>query len=250
MTGKINIILILGIILISTVACKHSPLVTQEAADIIPTPTDTGAGNPVNPGNGGNTGIPCNPDTIYFQNTILPLFISNCAKSGCHNAASAQKDIILDSYSNIMSSGEITTGNASEGDIMQVITETDPDDIMPPPPNQALSQQQINMIAQWINQGAQNNYCEECDTTNVTYSVKIRSILDAKCVGCHNNTVASDGINLTNYTGVQTVALNGRLFGAVNHSPGFTAMPQGGAKLPDCEIAAIRIWIQDGAPNN
>lgn len=233
------------------VSCKHSPLVTQEVADVIPIPTDTSSnGNPGNPGNPGNNGIPCDADTVYFQNTILPLFISNCAKSGCHDAATAQEGIILNSYTNIMGSGEIEPGDASEGDIMEVITENDPDDRMPPPPNQPLSSQQINMIAQWINQGAQNNRCDECDTTNVTYSGKIRAILDGKCVGCHNNTLASDGVNLTNYIGVQSVALNGRLYGAVNHAPGFAAMPQGGPKLPDCEIAAIRIWVQDGAPNN
>ena len=128
MKSNNSIFLIIGIITLLTIACKHSPLVTQEAADIIPTPTDTSSGNP---GNGGNNGILCDPDTIYFQNTILPLFISNCAKSGCHDATTAQKDIILDSYINVMNSGEITPGNASEGDIMEVITETDPDDIMP-----------------------------------------------------------------------------------------------------------------------
>ena len=28
----------------------------------------------------------CHPDTVYFQNEILPLFTANCASAGCHGA--------------------------------------------------------------------------------------------------------------------------------------------------------------------
>lgn len=245
--GCINLITVITLI-VTISACKHSPLTTEDIADAVNNmdTTSTGGGG----GNGGNYGIPCDPDSVYFQNTILPLFVSNCAKSGCHDVATAQEGIILNSYANIMASGEIQPGDASEGDIMEVIMENDPDKVMPPPPNQTLSPQQINMMAQWINQGAQNNYCDACDTSNVTYAGKIRPLLDGKCVGCHNNTLASSDVNLSNYSGVQTVALNGRLYGAVSHTAGYFAMPQGGAQLPACEIAAIRIWIQSGAINN
>jgi hypothetical protein len=49
---------------------------------------------------------------------------------------------------------------------------------------------------------------------------------------------------------VQTVALNGKLFGAVNHSSGYSSMPKNGNKLPQCKIDEIRIWITNGALNN
>jgi len=55
---------------------------------------------------------------------------------------------------------------------------------------------------------------------------------------------------LGDYTVLKTLALNGRLIGAVTQAPGFSAMPKGGARLPDCRIAEIRTWIRNGAPNN
>jgi hypothetical protein len=231
--------------------CKHEPILPELNPEETSNGGNTG-GTGGGTGNGsGNTGIPCDPDSVYFQNDILPLFVSNCAKSGCHDATSHQDGIVLNSYSAIMSSGEIEAGDPSEGDIMEVITENDPDKIMPQPPNAPLTSAQVNMIATWISQGAQNNFCSgDCDTLNVIYSGKIAPLLQAKCVGCHNNNTTSGNINLSNHAGVQQQALNGRLWGAVNHEAGYSPMPKGGAQLPSCEIAMIRIWIEDGAANN
>jgi hypothetical protein len=188
---------------------------------------------------------------VYFENDILPLFISNCAKSGCHDAASHQEDIVLDSYNHIINSGEIEAGDPSHGKILDMITETDPDKVLPPQPNTPLSAAQINSITTWINQGALNNSCSgACDTLNVTYSGTAVPLLQSKCIGCHNSTTTSGDVNLSNHAGVQLQGLNGRLLGAVNHVAGYTAMPQGGSKLPPCEIDELRIWIEDGAPNN
>jgi uncharacterized membrane protein len=242
----ILIAIFVTIIFLLMESCKHTPLGTEDISEVIPVNNDSTG----NEGNGGSNEISCDPDSVYFDNTILPLFISNCAKSGCHDAASAQDGIILNSYSNIINTGDIEPFNTNAGDIVEKITESDPDDRMPPPPIAPLTQPQINSIVQWINQGAQNNHCDQCDTLNVTYSGKIKPILDGKCTGCHSGSSPSGGISLSAYNGVQAVALNGRLFGAVNHSAGFVPMPQGGNKLPQCEIDAIRIWTDAGAPNN
>ena len=90
-----------------------------------------------------------------------------------------------------------------------------------------------------------------CSTAGVTYSVTIKNILDNNtCISCHGGSFPSGNINLENYVGVRTQALNGKLFGAVNHSPGFSAMPRGGSKITPCEIAKIKAWIDAGAPQN
>jgi uncharacterized membrane protein len=225
-------------------SCKHRPFSAVE--DEIPVPTGGGGGG----GGGGISGIPCDSDTVYFQNTILPLFVSNCAKSGCHDAITHEEGIILDSYANIMATGQITPFDPWDGDIMEVITETDPDKIMPPPGNGSLTSQQINLIAQWISQGAQNNGCELCDTLNVTYSAKVKPLVDLKCKGCHSGSNPSYGINLSTHAGLQAIALNGSLTGSIQHAAGYYAMPKGTAKMPPCEIALIRIWVNAGAPNN
>jgi hypothetical protein len=83
-----------------------------------------------------------------------------------------------------------------------------------------------------------------------TYSGAVRPILDLHCIGCHNNSVQNAGVNLTTYTGVQTVALDGRLAGVINWDPGYPQMPFGGEKLSDCNITQIMKWIDAGAQNN
>jgi len=49
---------------------------------------------------------------------------------------------------------------------------------------------------------------------------------------------------------LRILALNGTLAGAIEHTPGFTPMPQFGDKLSDCNIAIIKAWINNGALNN
>ncbi len=207
------------------------------------------------PGNGDTIviggGIPCDPDSVYFNEQILPILASNCAFSGCHDAASHQDGVILDNYTNTMNTGDVRPFNLSGSDLYEVITENDPDKKMPPPPRTALSSAQISLIANWINQGALNISCSSaCDTNNVTFSGTIRPILQNKCIGCHSGSAPGGGINLSAYSGVYPVAVNGKLHGAVSHSAGSIAMPQNAAKLPDCEINKIGIWVNAGAPNN
>ena len=156
--------------LVLVVACKHMP-------PLIPT-------DPTNPPVGGG---PCDPDTVYFQNDILPIFQTNCAKSACHNAASHIEGIILTDYNNIVSTGEIVGGRPNSGKIYESIISSSSSDIMPPPPDAPLTADQIAKILKWINQGAKNNYCDAgCDTVNVKYSTQVKSLLSSKCTGCHN----------------------------------------------------------------
>lgn len=90
-----------------------------------------------------------------------------------------------------------------------------------------------------------------CDTTNVRYSVEIVGILNANCNSCHAAPASSgNGIVLNNYTSLKPWATNNTLYNVVNHTPGFSQMPKGGAKLASCDIAKIRTWIRNGAPNN
>jgi hypothetical protein len=240
---------IAGIIFIILIAllftgCKHDPIL--QPGMIATTSTSQPENNP--PSYTDNT---CDPDSVYFNNDILPLFISNCAKSNCHDAAGHQHGVILNSYSNIISTGDIEAGNPSAGKIMEALTTNELDDRMPPPPAAPLFNSQINLINTWINQGALNNSCSgHCDTTVVTYSGTVAPRMQANCEGCHNSNSAAGNVNLSNYSGVLVVAANGKLFGAINHNAGYAAMPQGGNKLPQCEIDEIRIWVNAGAPNN
>lgn len=234
--------LALAFIILSLQACVHPPVVPPMDNDPDPVPVDS-------------TQIEvevCDPDTVYFAQQIQPILNSNCALSGCHNEQSAQDDIVLTSYGNLISSDVIDAGDPSDSDLYEVITENDPDKIMPPPPNAALTTEQIETIRTWIRQGAQNLSCEEavCDTSDVTYAGYIRPFLDLHCTGCHTGTNAGGGVFLSGFSTVQEVALNGRLLGSIQHDEGFVQMPQGEDKLESCDITKIRLWIEEGAPNN
>ncbi len=203
-----------------------------------------------------DTTHPCDPDTIYFEMDVLPILLSSCAMSGCHDAT-AQEDVRLDSYAAVMASDVIRPFDPGDSELWEKINETDPDDIMPPPPSAPLNANQKAIIQKWINQGAQNLFCDEmCDTVNVTYSGTIwPEIIQNYCFGCHNGANASGGIHLENHSQVAAAAnipagQPGSLWGAINHAAGNSAMPKNQPKLSDCKIKQVKAWIDDGTPNN
>lgn len=239
-------LLILGVLALSLPGCKHDPPVPDNFLN-----NDDNNGG----GGGGGNGTPCDPNVVYFQQQVLPILVSSCAKSGCHDAASAEEGVILDSYANVMNTGDVTPYNLGNSEIWEAIHETDPDDQMPPSGEPQLTQAQIDLIALWINQGAQDLVCDDnlgpCDSTSVSYSSSIVPILQNKCVGCHTTATSTNGfIALTGYADVQLVVQTGQLLGSVTHDPSYVAMPDGGPQLNNCEIAKIRNWINEGANNN
>lgn len=226
------------------VSCQHDPyfILVNNAQDT----TDTGKDDT----NNDTTflGIACNPDTVYFDNTILPLLVSNCSMSGCHDAASHKEDVILTSYSTIRNTGKIKLSKPSESELYRILLKSDPEDRMPQgkPP---LLPEQITQILKWIEQGALDNYCDECDSAQASYALNIQPIIRNSCQGCHSGTTPSGNLDLSNYAGLKSVADNGKLIGAVSRLAGYKPMPES-SKLPDCDIGKIRVWISAGSPNN
>ena len=231
--------------------CKHDPLMpdgpgmpidTINPTDTIPTdtmPTDTG--------------MPCDPNIVYFEQQILPLLISNCTSSGCHNATDQADGVNLTTYEKVIETADVRAFNLSGSDLYEVITETDPEDRMPPLPRAPLSSAAISLISEWILQGAENESCSEgsgCNTTDVSFGTTVAPIIQTKCQGCHSGGQPSGGLSLVGYTNIRTVALSGQLYGVLVPEQGFPAMPQGGNRLPQCEIDQIKSWIDAGAMEN
>lgn len=239
----IIIFFISGIILTSGIGCQFDKVdVTGEPIDTTDIDTtDT------------STVSDCDPNVIYFEKDVFPIIASSCAKSGCHDAISHQDGVILDSYENIINTGDIRPGNPGGSDLYEHITEDDEDKIMPPPPNQPLTSEQISIIRKWIEQGGKNLTCNEgsaCDDSNVTYSKTVVPILQKSCNGCHNPNFSSGGVILSTYSGASIVAKNGLLYGTISHTAGFKPMPQSGNKLSACNIKLIKKWVDNGSPNN
>lgn len=199
----------------------------------------------------GNSSTPCDPDKIYFQQQVLPILISNCAMSGCHDDASHKEGVILTSYQKVMATAGVRAGNASDSKLYKVIVDMDPGDRMPQPPQNPLTAQQIQIISTWIQQGAQNLICQNmCDSTVYTFSGAIKPLIENKCQGCHSGSNAQGGIDLSTYNLVKARVTDGKLWGSITHSTGFSAMPKNGTKLSDCELAQFRKWIDGGSLNN
>jgi hypothetical protein len=86
--------------------------------------------------------------------------------------------------------------------------------------------------------------------TTSTFSGNVLPLLNNRCNSCHSGGSPSGGIDLTTYTQVIKYVENGKLMGSINHSAGFSAMPQNTGKMSSCEIGTIQAWIDLGALNN
>ena len=186
-----------------------------------------------------------NGDSICFERDILPIFVSNCAMSGCHDATTHADEYDLSNYTAILSKG-IKPGNPNDSEIWEVIQENEM------PPNGALTREQKSYLKSWIAAGAKNgiNCVVQCDSNLFTYSGAVSKIM-SNCIGCHSGNNASAQVNLSNHAGVQTVALNGRLMGSLLSKAGFASMPPyGSPRLTSCQITQLNKWIGNGCKND
>ena len=91
-----------------------------------------------------------------------------------------------------------------------------------------------------------------CDTTAMSYASVIKPIIKQYCTdpNCHSGSGTVGSYNLTTYAGLKQSIDNMRLLGAINHSSGYIAMPQGLPKLSECNINKITAWVNQGALDN
>jgi hypothetical protein len=86
-----------------------------------------------------------------------------------------------------------------------------------------------------------------CDTMTVSFSQRLMPIINDKCITCHNASLVSGGIVLETHA---DVASNIELIIPAIDFTGPHPMPQGGAKLPNCDIAAFVAWRNHGSNDN
>ena len=216
--------IIFGLILMTLGSCKHEPPMDLDG---------TWAEN-------------CDPDTVYFGNTILPLLVSNCGMSGCHNKDSHREDIILTDYYSIINSDVVEPGHGNSSKLVEVLSASG-EEMMPPNPYSALTAAQKNAIRTWINQGAKFNNCVGCDT-NYTFNSFILPIIQTYCSGCHSGSSPSGNTSLTDYNQIVAIANSGALLHSLHGTGGLTQMPE--TKLQDCKILQIQKWIDNGKQDN
>lgn len=188
---------------------------------------------------------------VCFERDVLPVFLSSCTQSGCHNSVDQEEGYDFTSFEAITSRG-IVPGNYKKSKIFQSISTPFGEEVMPPAPQEPLTREQLTTIALWIEQGAHNTTCSSvaCDTTGLSYMADIQPVFQTNCISCHSGGAPSGNINLSTYNGVMSTITNNALVGSITHSTGFSPMPQGASKLSNCNIAIIQAWIHAGAPNN
>lgn len=92
----------------------------------------------------------CNPDNeeISYINCIVPILESNCSITGCHDSNSAAFGVVLETY-------DETKIYVDNGQLVLLINSDDPTKVMPK--FGKMDQLKIDLIENWIAQGALNN---------------------------------------------------------------------------------------------
>jgi len=189
---------------------------------------------------------------ICFETDILPLMVSRCGNSGCHNSTDKADNIDLTSYQGILK--EVKPGNPGDSELIEYMYETG-DDIMPPPPAEPLSMEQIKLMEDWISDGAR--YTINCassgpcsPTSPVSFITDILPIIDNYCYGCHNTADPQGGYSYSTHNETMKSVNDGTLMGSIRFESGYVAMPENSSKMPACNIDLIQLWIDEGASDN
>jgi hypothetical protein len=106
---------------------------------------------------------------VDYNSQIQPIFNNNC--TSCHMYGNASGGSTLTSYSGVMtnsnSGASVVPGDHANSLLWQRVNNGS----MPPQNNPDLSADQINLIAQWINQGASLQLSEEINISPQEYTL-------------------------------------------------------------------------------
>jgi uncharacterized membrane protein len=235
---NINFYIIVLLVICGLYACKHDVLNTN---GLINADTTVVVAPPV----GGGTTTTTASDTVCFNTDVLPLYVSYCGSSGCHDASSQREGVILTDYAHIMLG--IRAKQSSSSRYYTIIGGS-----MPPKSSPQMTTTNIATIKKWIDQGALNTQCTNvCDTTVFSYSGAIQTILANNCGGCHGTSPGTANVYLGTYAAAKAyITANTTLFNnAINWTSATAAMnmPQSG-KMVACKITQIQKWIKAGYP--
>lgn len=98
-------------------------------------------------GGGDNNTVP--PDSVTFAKYIVPLFAANCTT--CHSGNESPDLRAANAYSALTSGKFVVAGNAANSVLYQKVSSGEM------PPGGGLKQSDIDLIKNWINNGALNN---------------------------------------------------------------------------------------------
>ena len=131
---KIGVALLLAAFTIGIYGCGTSDDTTDEMGGVV----------------GGATG-----SGVSFQNDVLPILTQRCAVPGCH-VAGGPRGIDLRTYASVLEGGQrgaiVVAGNVAGSELVNQIATG-----RMPPGGPPLEDAQVQLITDWINDGAENN---------------------------------------------------------------------------------------------
>jgi uncharacterized membrane protein len=193
-----------------------------------------------------NGGIPVTKsgDPVCFKRDILPVLLSSCGTTGCHDQNSRKEGYVITSYASVMAN-MVKAGQPNSSRLYTIIANNN----MPPSPYAKLTQATKDSIYNWIKNGALDGVCaSSCDTaTVVTYQNQISSLMTRNCTSCHSGANAQKGIALDTYAEVKAYLDNGKLLSAVK---GTSIQMPPGYSISSCEMRQLELWKANGAKQN
>ena len=112
---------------------------------------------------------------------------------------------------------------------------------------------EIVVLASGCDDTSTNIDNDEIPESNVSFSLHILPIFNAKCVSCHGAGTTEGGLDLTTWSGTMTVVFpgepgNSSLVWVIELNPA-VSHPQF-ILLTERQIKGVRTWIEEGAKNN
>jgi cytochrome c5 len=190
------------------------------------------------------------PPQVQFARDVRPVLEKNCAS--CHSADLKMADLDLSTREAALKGGEhgavIVPGSAERSKLYRMVAGLD-QPVMPMD-GEALKPAEVAAIRAWIDQGAA---WEDA----VNFAKDIQPIMERTCWTCHGASLKLSQLDLR----TRDSALKGGAHGAAlvpgnaEQSKLYRAvagldsisMPMEGPKLTPTEIAAVKVWIDQGA---
>src|SRR5436190_9196269 len=92
----------------------------------------------------------------FYQKQIQPILAENCFKCHSHQAEKIKANLVLDSFEGLLRGGDsgqaVVPGNPDTSLLIRAVRQIDDDLKMPP--KKRLSDQQIQLLAKWVQMGA------------------------------------------------------------------------------------------------
>ncbi len=134
------------------------------------------------------------PEAIVYQDIVQPMLSVHCTQ--CHNATKKKGDLRMDSFAYLTKGGEdgpiFVAGKSAESEMLKrCLLPLNDDDHMPPKGKPQLSDNQIALLAWWIDQGAP----VDKKVAQLKTDEKIKPALASLSVG--ENAKEGDGYNAT-----------------------------------------------------